>query len=87
MAPQRPSEVTLVGVEQDPNGAWQPAPQCSVALPQKPFWEQQLPKSEPAHVLPLAPHSPFADTPPSPSEQVPKPVTQPPPQWAVVLPQ
>lgn len=48
---------------QVPNADWQPVPQWPEVLPQKLYWEQQLPKVEPIHCLPLPePHSPFVET-------------------------
>ena len=65
--------VDEVAVVQLPKAAWQPAPQYSSEEPQKPNFEQQLPKEEVAQVKPAAPpHSAVEDTSPTVEVQVPK---------------
>jgi hypothetical protein len=76
--PHLPS-IEMLSVEvQVPKPVWHPAPQNSLVRPQKPLDEQQSPKEEPPHDLPLAPHLPSVDRfgfPPS--EHVPKSLWQP----------
>jgi hypothetical protein len=49
--------------EHVPNAELQPVEQWSVVLPHQPYWEQQLPKVEPAQVKPEAPpHEPSVET-------------------------
>lgn len=53
-------EVTLEP-EQVPKADWQPVPQKPSVLPQYPYWLQQSPNPDPAHVNPplFAPQRPF----------------------------
>jgi hypothetical protein len=49
--------------EQVPKAELQPVEQWSVVLPHQPYWEQQLPKDEPAQVNPeVPPHEPSVET-------------------------
>lgn len=89
LLPHRPSvetppEPTAVHV---PKPLWQPVPQWDVDVPQNPLGEQQSPKAEPLHVLPLLPHCPSTEIFPDPDVQVPKVAWHPVPQCAVVAPQ
>jgi len=48
---------------QVPKAELQPVEQWSVVLPHQPYWEQQLPKDEPAQVKPeVPPHEPSVET-------------------------
>jgi hypothetical protein len=87
--PQRPSTDTLPVLVplQTPKPVWQPAPQWSVVPPQYPLAEQQSPKPEPVHILPLVPHLPSLDTLAELVEHVPNPDWQPDPQCAESVPQ
>ena len=88
LVPHTPSvEMVLLPLLQVPNPDWHPASQWAVVLPQFPVDEQQLPKPEPVHVLPLEPHLPSVEMLPLPLLQVPKADWHPAPQWTVVPPQ
>lgn len=72
--PHLPSvETAPLPLLQVPKLLWQPAPQWSVVPPQFPLGEQQVPKPEPVHVLPLDPHLPSVEMLPLPLLHVPKP--------------
>lgn len=92
LAPHAPSVETLPPPlplpEHAPNPGWQPAPQWSVVLPQKPLPEQQSPNPDLGQVLlePDGPQWPSEVTLPL-STHLPKSGWQPAPQWAAVAPQ
>jgi hypothetical protein len=65
---------------QVPYLVWHPVPQWSPVLPQFPLDEQQLPKADPAQVLPFEPHFPSVEMLPLPVLQMPNLLWQPAPQ-------
>jgi hypothetical protein len=72
LVPQTPSvEMAPEPVPQVPKPLWQPAPQWSLVLPQKPPDEQQSPKVDPLQVFPFLPQLPSVEMFP-PLPQVPK---------------